>query len=175
MTTISRAQEMVAEFQEKLGLLERAEMAPVPLADSEFCCVLSILRACAERLAPIETPLSTRLHLELEELAEKYAAMFDGDEVAALDGAADQLYTLLGTAAVFDMPLEAAFLEVHKSNMTKEKQPDDPLAHRVRDKGPNYRPPDIAEVLTRHRKREIETELRGAVKELIAKSEEARR
>src|SRR5262245_24245697 len=60
-----------------------------------------------------------RAHLLLEEAAETVIAMAEGDEVKALDGLADLLYVLLGTAVTFRWPLEEAFAEVHVSNMTK--------------------------------------------------------
>lgn len=82
-----------------------------------------------------------RSHLECEELGEKIIAMAEGDVIEAFDGSVDQLYVLLGTAVTFGLPLSEGFMEVHRSNMTKEKQPDDPHAERLRSKGPNYSPP----------------------------------
>lgn len=99
-----------------------------------------------------QDPRWLRLHLELEELAEKFRALMDCDEVIALDGAADQLYVVLGTAVTFDWPLAAAFGEVHASNMTKRKQEDDASKDRVRQKGAQYRPPNVAAVLERYRR-----------------------
>lgn len=94
-----------------------------------------------------------RSHLHLEETAEGILALAKGDEVQYLDALADLLYVLLGTAVMYDLPIEEAFAEVHLSNMSKEKQEHDPSKERVRDKGPNYRPPDIAGVLKRYRER----------------------
>ena len=90
-------------------------------------------------------------HLFLEEIGEMFIALARKNEVEFLDGMADVLYILCGRAAQYDMPLEAAFEEVHRSNMTKEKQSADPAAARVRVKGPNYSAPDLAEVLRKHR------------------------
>lgn len=92
-----------------------------------------------------------RAHLDLEELGEFLIAMGNGDEAEALDGWADRLYVLIGEAVTMDWPMEAAFNEVHLSNMTKARQPDDPSATRVRSKGPDYRAPDVAAVLAAHR------------------------
>lgn len=92
-----------------------------------------------------------RSHLLLEELGELLMAMGNGDEVETLDGMADLLYVLLGAAITMELPLPEAFDAVHHSNMTKEKQEDDPSKERVRVKGPNYLPPDIAGVLAAHR------------------------
>ena len=49
------------------------------------------------------------------------------------------------------LPLDKAFAEVHRSNMTKRVQTNDPDKARVRDKGPGYEPPDLARVLEEHR------------------------
>jgi len=92
-----------------------------------------------------------RAHLLCEELGELIFAMARGDELATLDALADLLYVLLGAALTMDLPLVAAFNEVHDSNMTKEKQADDQLKDRVRAKGPNYRPPNLARLLFQHR------------------------
>lgn len=88
-----------------------------------------------------------RAHLLSEELGEFILAIFERDEVAALDALADLDYVLKGSAVTFDLPLAEAFIEVHKSNMTKTKQPTDPHAQRLRSKGPDYVPPDITGVL----------------------------
>lgn len=93
-----------------------------------------------------------RAHLAIEEAAESIIAMAQADPVGVLDATADKQYVLLGDAASFELPLEEAFIEVHRSNMTKEKQPDDPHAARVRSKGPNYQPPRLKEVYWLHRR-----------------------
>lgn len=92
-----------------------------------------------------------RAHLEVEELGEQIVDMAECNEEGFLDSLTDRLYVLLGTAVTYDMPLEAAFAEVHKSNMTKEKQESDRAKDRVREKGPKYQPPDMASVLKVHR------------------------
>lgn len=149
---ISEAQESVASFHRHVRVCEKAALDDPSIHRDYITQVVRELKCIADGLERcVEDPFGLRLHLELEELAEKFEAMMNGDEVAALDGAADQLYVQLGTAAIFGWPLEAAFEEVHRSNMTKEKQPSDPSAARVRQKGPNYQPPDIAGVLRDHR------------------------
>jgi predicted HAD superfamily Cof-like phosphohydrolase len=103
-----------------------------------------------------------RLHLILEETAELAAALATGCdpnddesrlnyETAVLDALADLTYVVFGSAVAFDLPLANGFSEVHASNMTKEKQPTDPSAHRVRAKGPNYRPPNLKDIVRLHR------------------------
>ena len=87
----------------------------------------------------------------VEELAETLQAMAHCDEVDTLDGLADLLYVTVGTARLFDLPVEAAYREVHRSNMTKNSI----LNHSagVNGKGPNYSPPDIAGVLAYRREK----------------------
>jgi NTP pyrophosphatase (non-canonical NTP hydrolase) len=86
-----------------------------------------------------------RIHLLTEELGELCEAMANGNEVPALDGITDLLYVLIGTAVTFDWPLPDSFWEVHASNMTKTRKSDDP--GRIRDKGPDFQPPDLKGVL----------------------------
>lgn len=90
-----------------------------------------------------------RAHLTLEETGEWLIALGHCDEVASLDALADRLYVLFGDAVTYDLPLQEAFVEVHLSNMTKQRRSDDP--GRLRDKGLNYRPPDLKSVLHAYR------------------------
>lgn len=96
-----------------------------------------------------EDPRYLRVHLTLEETAEWITAIASGNEVLALDALADRLYVLLGDAVTFDLPLQEAFAEVHKSNMTKTRDGND--AGRIRNKGTSYVAPDMVGVLQRHR------------------------
>jgi len=128
--------------------------------DIEF--VAAQMSSCAEKMQehvndPTD-PRGLRAHLEIEELTEFISAMYHGDEVGMLDALADRLYVLLGTAVQFDLPIWQAFVEVHMSNMTKKRQAHDPFGGRVRDKGPDYVPPDIVGVLQQYR---AEQEARG--------------
>lgn len=97
------------------------------------------------------TAWGLRIHLCTEELAEQIKAVLSGNEVLALDAATDRLYVLIGTFVTMRWPLYMAFAEVHGSNMSKEKQPSDPHGERVRDKGPNFRRPDLEGILRRCR------------------------
>lgn len=101
----------------------------------------------------------SRAHLVMEEVAEWLEALATGDEIKILDAMADLQYVLFGSAVSFDLPLGEAFVEVHASNMTKEKQPDDPHAERLRSKGPNYRAPDLRAVLELYRRIQYEETL----------------
>lgn len=155
MTTISQAVQRTVEFREKNGLT--AMRGPLPSSSlPKLLYYAKILRDLAHELQfMIEVdPRYYWAHLQIEELGEKLAELAKGadkDPIKILDGLADSLYVLLGEAGAYDLPLEAAFDEVHASNMTKERQPDDPHNGRIRVKGPNYRPPDLELVLARYR------------------------
>lgn len=154
MTTIAQAQRMVGQFHAKLGLLERAKLERSDGTGENGMLYEAgqAVLALSKRLESWSSPRAMRAHLILEELGgELLDAMSRGNEIETLDALADALYILLGTAEVFNLPLEQAFLEVHKSNMTKERQSDDAAAHRVRKKGPNYQPPNIKQVLEEYR------------------------
>lgn len=97
---------------------------------------------------------SLRAHLILEEVAETLRDMRNGDEEGVLDGLADSVYVLAGTAVAFGLPLDEAFIEVHRSNMTKDRLPRGEVATndpRLREKGASYRRARIGNVLAFHR------------------------
>lgn len=85
-----------------------------------------------------------RAHLMCEELSEVLAALYKGDKLLLLDGLTDLLYVVYGTAITFGLPLDKAFDEIHKSNMTKAVIKNDP---RVRIKGDNYVEPNLQRIL----------------------------
>lgn len=90
----------------------------------------------------------TRLHrvqLMVEELGESIEAMAHNDEVALVDGLSDLLFVAIGTSEAFGLPTEQGLNEVCNSNLTKDPRAE--ADHRLRSKGPNYRPPDIKGVL----------------------------
>ncbi len=92
-----------------------------------------------------------RLQLIQEELSELAVAIEYGDQVDALDALGDLSYVVDGSylsmgMAHYKVP---AILEIHDSNMTKLCADGKPViseSGRVM-KGPNYRPPDLKEVL----------------------------
>lgn len=89
-----------------------------------------------------------REHLITEELSEMMLGIGEQNRVKIADALGDLLYVVYGAAVTYGIPLDAIFAEVHKSNMTKDvRKPGDT---RLRDKGPNYVPPDIEGVLRRH-------------------------
>jgi hypothetical protein len=105
--------------------------------------------AAADVLVVDARPL--RMHLLLEELSELASALEQHDEVGAFDALVDLLYVTLGAGVTWSLPLGPGFVEVQRSNMSKERQAADPDGVRVRSKGPNYSPPDLAGVLKRAR------------------------
>lgn len=82
-------------------------------------------------------------HLLLEELAEIIKALAIKDEVELADGLADLWYVLQGSALAYSIPLPHVFAEVCRSNMTKAVRNVD-ADPRMRSKGDEYKPPDIA-------------------------------
>lgn len=122
------------------------------IASSQLEAAALVLKALSTQwergtLAPASGAYDDRLmraHLILEEVAETLLGLARRDPVLLLDGLADTLYVIAGTAVAYGMPLEYAFQEVHASNMTKSSRPNDV---RLRTKGDEYQPPDIAAVL----------------------------
>jgi len=91
----------------------------------------------------------TRVQLHTEELAEMIEAIITKDEVALLDGLSDLQFITIGTALTFGMPLEEGHKEVCRSNLTKAVC-DLTQNTRLRDKGPDYDPPRLKEILERY-------------------------
>lgn len=91
-----------------------------------------------------------RVHLTLEEDAEYLAGLASRNDVAVADALVDKIYVDIGSAWTMDMPLPALFDEVHRSNMSKQRSVGN---ERMRNKGPNYVPPNIIGILRSHRMR----------------------
>ncbi len=91
-----------------------------------------------------------RINLLQEELDELKEALENDDLVETLDALIDLQYVLDGAFLSFGMQnvKEAAFNEVHRSNMSKLGEDGKPI-HREGDgkvmKGPNYFKPDMAQ------------------------------
>ncbi len=152
------AMDKVKAFHEKLGVSGAANLTQLPeitfIANTAMSFATGNLKAASDWLeaGELSDPRALRVHLMAEELSEVIDALLNGDELETLDALADLMYVVVGTAVTFDLPLPAAFDEVHRSNMTKERQSDDPAAPRVRQKGPNYRAPNLARILEEHRR-----------------------
>jgi hypothetical protein len=78
-----------------------------------------------------------------QEVAELREAVEAGDLPGALKELADVAYVVYGMAWRCRLPLDAAIVEVHRSNMTKTPSPGDGKAI----KGPGYSPADMDAVL----------------------------
>lgn len=94
--------------------------------------------------------VALRLALIQEEVGELAAAATEGDIVGIADALADIVYVAYGTAHVYGIDLDAVLDEVHASNMTKLGADGRPVRRADGKilKGPGYRPPDIASVLS---------------------------
>lgn len=111
-------------------------------------------RGTSDTATSDSTDYDTRLmrcHLIGEEFGELMIAMAQMDEVKVLDGLADLIYVCLGTAVAWDLPIAAAFDEVHRSNMTKDVKAGGPDDLRCRDKGKSYESPNLNDIMILHR------------------------
>lgn len=86
-----------------------------------------------------------RQKLMEEELMEYGTALRKGDLIGIADGLGDLIYTVLGTAAHHGINLEPIFEEIHRSNMTKDR--DHSLGYKLCRKGEGYTPPNLAPLL----------------------------
>lgn len=86
-----------------------------------------------------------RFRLMEEELKEYNTALCTRDIVGIADALGDLIYTVLGTAAHHGIQLEPIFQEIHRSNMTKER--DHTLGYKLCRKGEGYTPPNLPPLL----------------------------
>ena len=89
--------------------------------------------------------LTLRLELIREEFLELQDAVNKDDQLKVIDGICDILYVTYGFAATMGLDVDAAFAEVHRSNMTKFDDNGEPI---FRDdgkllKGPNFEEPNL--------------------------------
>lgn len=112
------------------------------------------LPLCKDGVKPPPSLINFRVALMLEELTELVTALNRGDRIDIADALCDHLYTVFGTAAALGYTSKALgelFNEVHESNMTKRPVETSPGAVKYTNKGPAWRPPDLAPILRRHR------------------------
>ena len=77
-----------------------------------------------------------------------FVALRDPSKARLAKELADLLYVVYGTAASFDIPLDAVFEEVHQSNMSKLGRDGEPIYSRGKVmKGPDYRAADVEKIL----------------------------
>lgn len=126
--------EMVQEFHETYGL-------PVE----------------SEQTTGSEKTKELRINLLQEELDELKEALENNDPIETLDALIDLQYVLDGAFLSFGMQdvKQAAFDEVHRSNMSKLGEDGQPI-RRESDgkvmKGPNYFKPDMVQFITAKKK-----------------------
>ncbi len=126
--------EQVTEFHETYGLPVRAEQ--------DISC---------------EQTKALRINLLAEELDELKEALANNDTLETLDALIDLQYVLDGAFLSFGLHhvKDAAFEEVHRSNMSKLGEDGKPI-RRPEDgkvmKGPNYFKPDLAQFVTNKKK-----------------------
>lgn len=119
---------LVRQFHEKFGV----EIKPKPdLSDADLCAL--------------------RYALLQEELTELKHAMVAGDIVETLDALTDLQVVLDGAFLClgFWRYKDAAFQEVHRSNMSKLDSSGNPILREDGKilKGPHYTPPDLTSIL----------------------------
>lgn len=146
---MKRQIKQVTDFQIKNGFEVGIDFTK-PMASDVGLEVVCKAIAFAAKVLENEFKISSdnrmlRAHLMCEELSETIAALIRKDELALLDGLTDLLYVVIGTGT--NLPLEEAFEEVHRSNMTKTKKANDV---RLRGKGDKYQKPDLRKVLVNY-------------------------
>jgi len=135
---------MVRAFHEKHGFAVGRELHTGATPSDRSDVVTSVaarLRAAIPRVG-IDDLRVARLNLIVEECAELAEALLARDKALVLDALADLAYVVVGTAVAYGLPLEAAFDEVHRSNMTKEADGTHKPA-----KGPDYQPPQLTRLV----------------------------
>jgi phosphoribosyl-ATP pyrophosphohydrolase len=167
-TETKNRETLVAAFQDRIGAPNKlsichSESDGTVMADAADI----VLLACSISLREMSTKLKSiyketkksinkseerlmRAQLMLEELSETVLALYSRDEVELLDALADLSYVVSGTATTYDLPLDAAFQEVHRSNMTKGEVRH---AEGIKGKGEGYSAPDLVSVLNQYRNR----------------------
>ena len=99
----------------------------------------------------LRDPETRALRHELirEELEELHEAMGAKDIIEIADALTDLLYVVYGAGHAFGIDLDACFVEVHESNMSKLGEDGKPIKRfdgKVV-KGPNFFAPDLKKIL----------------------------
>jgi predicted HAD superfamily Cof-like phosphohydrolase len=125
---------IVREFHEVFGLAHPDRPAAVPeeLAAARQRLLDEEVGEVAEASAAVQAEPSPR---RLAELARELA---------------DVVYVAYGTAITYGIDLDAVIAEVHRANMSKLGDDGQPLMRNGKvQKGPNFRPPDLANLFER--------------------------
>jgi hypothetical protein len=143
--------EDVRAFMVKNGFYTNIVLDPVQEGRDYLTLMTNVkdaLSGMAEVTGKVHDQRLQRVHLLLEELSELVDALRTGESADLLDAICDLTYVAVGTAVRYGLPFTQGWEEVHRSNMSKQRKPDD---LRLRDKGPDYCPPDLESVITRYR------------------------
>lgn len=135
---LNKREQLIAEFHEKFGAAIQEE-STIKLVDLRS----SLIEEEANELVYALKDIAEKLYLEQEVTKE--------DWINVLDGMADLQVVLSGTAVAlkqlrnFDM----AFLRVHDSNMSKLGEDGKPILREDGKilKGPNYKPPQLNDLI----------------------------
>ena len=114
--------EQVREFHETYGL---------PIADRQA-------------FLPDEDERLLRYSLLREEWREYQDAEEADSVIEIADALGDMVCVIYGTALSYGIDLDAVVAEIHRSNMTKERDPSMTYPAKNVVKGPGFSPPDIA-------------------------------
>lgn len=97
------------------------------------------------------------IHEEYNEVIQELNNLIYAQNFAAVDEVlrrllkelADLRYVVEGTAVTFGLPIDAAYAEVHRSNMSKLGEDGKPIYRHDNKvlKGPNYREPDMEQFI----------------------------
>lgn len=151
---------LVQDFHEAFGCRIQYKPTLNPLANAQAVLAVSQQMAkladrcrvwAANYMGSEDGEVWVRLNLIQEELSELTEALAQGDRVAVLDALTDLQYVIDGTYLSFGLHeyKNAAFREVHRSNMTKLDENGRPVlgdSGRVL-KPDTYEPPDLESVL----------------------------
>lgn len=144
----------VAEFHDAFQQQNASQIEMLELSLEEERDLLAVYQDMAHMAQHLhwlaekrKSPVFLRLQLCQEELGELAEAMLDKDPVAALDALCDMRYVADGTTLTLGLQhiFNAAFDEVHRSNMTKLDVDGKPVINssgRVV-KGPLFEEPDL--------------------------------
>jgi predicted HAD superfamily Cof-like phosphohydrolase len=96
-----------------------------------------------------ESLVLMRVALIQEEFKELLEAIAEKDLIEFADALADMVYVIYGFAVTTGVNLDRVLAEVHRSNLSKLGEDGEPIYREDGKvlKGPNWRPPDIKEVL----------------------------
>lgn len=122
-------------------------------------CLLRTAKKMEDAIYDEHDPRFERVHMLIEELGETILGLSHCDEIETFDGLSDLAYVVIGTALAFDLPIVEGLDEICDSNLTKKPRTDDDP--RCRNKGPDYRPPNLKKVLSLYRGIDVQAERTG--------------